>query len=76
LEEVILSEPGFKGPTWEAREALLFLLKEKKLFDDEDERGDIEEEAEGAALHFMFLKKAIDDVLVSIFLVLIGGRHR
>lgn len=60
---MIFSEPGFKGPIWEARVALLpDFLKEKKLLPVEREVG-VEEER---LLHLMFLKKAIEEVLVSI----------
>lgn len=59
---MIFSELGFKGPIWEARAALLLDLKEKKL--PEEREG--EEDEEARLLHFMFLKKAMEEVLVSI----------
>ncbi|KAF9173327.1 hypothetical protein BGX21_007310 [Mortierella sp. AD011] len=61
FEIVILSLSGFIGPTWDALEALL-LLKKKSRPEERDEEDEAEE-----ALHFMFLKKAIEEGLVSIF---------
>ncbi|KAF8931797.1 hypothetical protein BGZ58_007392 [Dissophora ornata] len=73
FEELLFEDKtGFTELSREAREILLFLKekeKEKRPLEERDE--DAEEDAvEGAVddvlLHFMFLKKAMEEVLVSI----------
>jgi hypothetical protein len=59
LEDMIFSRAGLKAPTWGTREGLLDLKEKRRL----EERV---EEVEGALLHFMFLKKAIEEALVSM----------
>lgn len=61
--EDVLVEPI--GDTCEPRE-FLWLLNEKKRPDEEREEDDLEEALEGALLHFMFLKYAIEEALVSM----------
>ncbi|KAI1318340.1 hypothetical protein EDD11_006853 [Mortierella claussenii] len=63
---MIFSEAGYIGSIWEVREALLRLLKEKKR---PVEREEEEMEGDEELLHFMFLKKAMEEVLVSIVYV-------
>jgi len=62
FEDMIFSEAGFRGPIWEAREALEPKKRERELEEDDDD----DEEEEEVLLHFMFLKKAMEEMLVSI----------
>lgn len=64
FEDVAFSEPELGDRSWGARDTLL-LLKEKSR--PEEREGD--EEEDGVLLHFMFLKKAMEEILVSILCV-------
>lgn len=56
FEDMIFSVAGFRGPIWEAREVLEPKKRERVVEDEEVE----------VLLHFMFLKKAMEEMLVSI----------
>ncbi|KAF9897510.1 hypothetical protein BX616_005482, partial [Lobosporangium transversale] len=62
FEDMIFSNPGFRELNWAAREALLLFLKKEKR-PPEDGRV-FEGDGNGAALlHFMFLKKAMEETI-------------
>lgn len=62
FENMIFSEAGFRGPIWEAREALEPKKREREVEGEEVE----------VLLHFMFLKKAMEEMLVSILVDVLG----